>query len=81
MTFRRVCFALTILAVSLPRSSFAGQAPIEIAPRTATPGSTVVVSGKGLGAFKSVQFNKVTFAGMPALIQRWESDLVEVKVP
>ncbi|MDP3089803.1 MAG: IPT/TIG domain-containing protein, partial [Nitrospira sp.] len=47
----------------------------------ATPGSTVVVSGKGLGAFKSVQFNKVTFAGMPALIQRWESDLVEVKVP
>ncbi|WP_146216117.1 IPT/TIG domain-containing protein, partial [Nitrospira lenta] len=28
-----------------------------------------------------VQFNKVTFAGKPALIQRWESDLVEVKVP
>ncbi|MDO9119966.1 MAG: IPT/TIG domain-containing protein [Nitrospira sp.] len=81
MTFRRVCFALTILAVSLPMSSFAGQAPIEISPRTATPGATVVVSGKGLGAFKSVQFNKVTFAGVPALIQRWESDLVEVKVP
>ena len=50
-------------------------------PDHATPGATVVVSGKGLGQFKSVQFNKVTFAGMPALIQRWESDLVEVKVP
>ncbi len=50
-------------------------------PDHATPGATVVVSGKGLGPFKSVQFNKVTFAGVPALIQRWESDLVEVKVP
>ncbi|HSN03881.1 MAG TPA: IPT/TIG domain-containing protein [Nitrospira sp.] len=52
-----------------------------IEPHHAPPGATVVVSGKGLGSFKSVQFNKVTFAGVPALIQRWESDLVEVKVP
>ncbi|HSN05582.1 MAG TPA: IPT/TIG domain-containing protein, partial [Nitrospira sp.] len=52
-----------------------------LTPDHATPGSTVVLSGKGLGSFKSVQFNKVTFAGVPALIQRWEADLVEVKVP
>ncbi len=54
---------------------------IVLQPDHATPGATVVLSGKGLGGFQSVQFNKVTFAGLPALIQRWESDLVEVKVP
>jgi len=81
MTFRRICFTLTILAAVLPAFSYAGQPAIEIAPRTSAPGATVVLSGKGLGQFKSVQFNKVTFAGVPALIQRWESDLVEVKVP
>ncbi len=81
MTFRRICFTLTILAAWVPVGSYASQAPIEISPRSSTPGATVVVSGKGLGPFKSVQFNKVTFAGVPALIQRWESDLVEVKVP
>ncbi|ULA62539.1 MAG: conserved exported protein of unknown function [Nitrospira sp.] len=81
MTFRQICFTLTILAAVFPASSYAGQAAIDITPRTSTPGSTVVLSGKGLGQFKSVQFNKVTFAGMPALIQRWESDQVEVKVP
>ncbi len=54
---------------------------VMIEPNHATPGATVVLSGKGLGQFKSVQFNKVTFAGVPALIQRWEADVVEVKVP
>ncbi|MEK6633779.1 MAG: hypothetical protein AABY94_10690, partial [Nitrospirota bacterium] len=67
MTFRRICFTLTILAALVPVGSYAGQAAIEISPRTSTPGATVVLSGKGLGQFKSVQFNKVTFAGMPAL--------------
>ncbi len=81
MIFRRVFFAFIILGTMAPWASYAGQAAIEISPRTSTPGATVVLSGKGLGQFKSVQFNKVTFAGMPALIQRWESDLVEVKVP
>jgi hypothetical protein len=28
-----------------------------------------------------VQVNRVTIGGFPALIQRWESDLIEVKVP
>lgn len=81
MIYRRFFFALTFLGALTPWTSYAGQAAIEISPRTSTPGATVVLSGKGLGQFKSVQFNKVTFAGVPALIQRWESDVVEVKVP
>ena len=81
MIYRRVFSALILFVTMAPLASYAGQATIDIAPRTSTPGSTVVLSGKGLGQFKSVQFNKVTFAGVPALIQRWESDLVEVKVP
>ncbi|HNN43541.1 MAG TPA: IPT/TIG domain-containing protein, partial [Nitrospira sp.] len=55
--------------------------PIMPKPDRAAPGATVVLRGKGLGTFKTTTFNKVTFAGVPALIQRWESDLVEVKVP
>ena len=81
MMFHRIFFALILGGALLPWPSYAGSATIEISPRTSTPGATVVLSGKGLGQFKSVQFNKVTFAGLPALIQRWESDLVEVKVP
>ncbi|MEQ1794423.1 MAG: IPT/TIG domain-containing protein, partial [Nitrospira sp.] len=77
---------LTVFFIALGFSGFlqergASAQQIILQPDHATPGATVVVSGKGLGAFKSVQFNKVTFAGMPALIQRWESHLVEVKVP
>ncbi len=81
MIIRRIFFAFIILGTMAPWASYASQATIEISPRTSTPGATVVLSGKGLGPFKSVQFNKVTFSGVPALIQRWESDLVEVKVP
>ena len=43
-------------------------------PDHAPPGATVVLRGKGLGSFKSARFNRVTFAGVPALIQRWESE-------
>jgi hypothetical protein len=41
----------------------------------------VALSGKGFGAFKSTRENHVLFSGAPALIQRWEPELVEVKVP
>jgi hypothetical protein len=54
---------------------------LELHPSTAVPGATVSIGGKGFGAFKSVQVNHVTVGGFPALIQRWESDLIEVKVP
>ena len=54
---------------------------LELHPATAVPGATVSIGGKGFGAFRSVQVNRVTIGGFPALIQRWESDLIEVKVP
>jgi len=53
----------------------------ELYPATAVPGATVAIGGKGFGTFRSVQVNRVTVGGIPALIQRWESDLIEVKVP
>ena len=54
---------------------------IELSTNTATPGSTVVLNGKGFGSFKSATFNRVTVNGVPALVQRWEAESVEVKVP
>lgn len=53
----------------------------ELHPATAVPGATVAIGGQGFGTFRSVQMNRVTVGGIPALIQRWESDLIEVKVP
>jgi len=53
----------------------------ELHPSTAVPGATVSIGGKRFPAFQSVQVNRVTVGGFPALIQRWESDLIEVKVP
>ncbi|UVT17524.1 MAG: IPT/TIG domain-containing protein [Nitrospira sp.] len=60
--------------------SAAGKASIELSSQSATLGATVTLSGK-FGNFKSTQFNKVTFNGVPSLVQRWEPDLIEVKVP
>jgi hypothetical protein len=54
---------------------------LELHPSTAVPGATVSIGGKGFPAFRSVQVNRVTIGGFPALIQRWEPDLIEVKVP
>ena len=54
---------------------------LELHPSTAVPGATVSVAGKGFGTFRSVHVNRVTVSGVPALIQRWEPDLIEVKVP
>jgi hypothetical protein len=61
-------------------SAAAGKASIELSSQSATLGATVTLSGK-FGNFKSTQFNKVTFNGVPSLVQRWEPDLIEVKVP
>lgn len=60
-----------------------GAAPsqLELHPSTAVPGATVIIGGKGFGTFRSVQVNRVTVGGVPALIQRWEPDVIEVKVP
>jgi IPT/TIG domain len=61
--------------------SAAAPSGLELHPSTAVPGATLSIGGKGFGTFRSVQVNRVTVGGFPALIQRWEFDLIEVKVP
>ena len=71
-----------MLWASLSAGVFASTpSALELHPSTAVPGATVSIGGKGFGAFRSVHVNRVTVGGVPALIQRWESDLIEVKVP
>lgn len=72
---------LTALGLTGVPQAIASAPLVTLQRDTAPPGATVVLTGKGLGEFKSVRFNRVTFAGRPALIQRWESDRIEVKVP
>ncbi len=70
------------LSVSVSVAAFAAApSSLELYPLTVVPGATLSIGGKGLGTFKSVQNNRVTVGGFSALIQRWESDLIEVKVP
>ena len=69
------------LWASLAVGVFAATPLLELHPSTAVSGATVSIGGKGFGAFQSVHVNRVTVGGVPALIQRWDSDLIEVKVP
>jgi hypothetical protein len=85
---RSVMMSLRVLILTALCSSavpFAAEAAatsaIELSSQSTTPGATLSLSGKGFGTFKSVQVNKVTVSGVPALVQRWEPDLIEVKVP
>ncbi len=72
---------LVTASIAAASPSFAAKTSLHLNPNAATPGATVSITGKGFGAFKSVQSNRVTFNGVPALIQRWEADVIEVKVP
>jgi hypothetical protein len=73
----------TILSLTWAANGPAGAASstLELQPPTGVPGSTVSIVGKGLGQFTSTKVNRVHFDGVPALIQRWDQDVVEVKVP
>lgn len=77
----RVLVSVVGLIIWAAYAEEAGATAIELSARSATPGATVSLSGKGFGSFKSTQVNKVTFSGVPALIQRWEPDVIEVRVP
>ena len=78
-----------MLRATLVAALFAGPVHIGIAqaeapalqPNAAVPGATLSITGKGFGPYKSTRYNQVTFQGVPALIQRWEPDLIEVRVP
>jgi len=77
-----LALVVTVLGFAgAPQGFGASTRPATLQPDHATPGATLSLSGKGFGNFQSVQSNKVTVNGVPALIQRWESDLIEVKVP
>jgi len=70
------------LWASLTIAGFAATPPpLELHPSTAVPGASITIGGKGFGAFRSVDVNRVTVGGVLALIQRWEPDVIEVKVP
>lgn len=74
-----VCFSLVVLCGG--SLAHAGRTGIELSARSVTPGATLVLSGKGFGAFKSTQFNRVTVNGVSALVQRWDPGVIEIKVP
>lgn len=70
-----------LMTVGLTMSASAELTPLHLTPTEATPGATVTIIGEGFGPFQSTEVNKVTFHGHAALIQRWEPDLIEAKVP
>ncbi len=56
-------------------------AALTVAPDAAPPGATLAIAGGGFGTFVSTQANRVLINEVPALVQRWEPNRVEVKVP
>ena len=54
---------------------------IELSASSLPPGATLSLSGTRFGTFQSVHNNKVTVNGVSALIQRWDPDLIEIKIP
>ena len=70
-----------ILVSGLALPAHAATAAIGLSASTLPPGATLSLSGSGFGIFQSVHTNKVTVNGVPALIQRWDADLIEIKVP
>ncbi|MGC4098573.1 MAG: IPT/TIG domain-containing protein [Nitrospira sp.] len=82
----RIVIIVVFLSLVIPYGGtlspvYAGKIGIELSSRSSTPGATVVLSGKKFGPFKSTQFNRVTVNGVSALVQRWEPEVIEIKVP
>ena len=50
-------------------------------PEAASPGATVGISGQGFGQYDWTKPSHVLFNDVPALVQRWEPDFIEVRVP
>ena len=81
MTTALLVWLLLVLCEGSSSTASAKQAAIALSSPTATPGSTLIVSGEGFGHFKSTQFNKVVVNGVSALVQQWEPEAIEIKVP
>ncbi len=71
-------FFAGLLCTALAAPVFAETA---LFPDAGPPGSTVTIAGEGFGDFQSTEVNQVFFNELPALVQRWEPDFIEVKVP
>lgn len=76
-----VAVACVIFSSNLALQTHASPRAIELSAASLAPGATLSLSGTGFGVFQSVHANKVTVNGVPALIQRWDPDLIEIKVP
>lgn len=76
-----VFLSLVILGGGAIFPVHAGRTGIELSARSVTPGATLVLNGKGFGTFKSTYVNRVTVNGVPALVQRWDAEVIEIKVP
>ncbi len=61
--------------------TYAKQVAITLSSTAVTPGATLTLSGTGFGSFQSTRFNRVTINGVLALVQRWEPEAIEIKVP
>jgi hypothetical protein len=81
MRFVSVLMTAACLLIAGVQPARAGTSTIALSSPSAPPGATVSLTGKGFGRFKSAQVNRVTFNGVPALVQRWEANVIEVKVP
>ncbi len=77
----QLCVLAACCGLATVSAQAAAPRAIELSSPSATPGATLSLAGKGFGNFQSVQTNKVTVNGVPALVQRWEPDLIEIKVP
>ncbi len=76
------CFMMSSLFLAITSLYAHGASQqAQVVPDAALPGATVSITGKGFGLFKSTHANQVKFGGVSALVQRWEPDLIEVKVP
>ncbi|WP_447979838.1 IPT/TIG domain-containing protein [Candidatus Nitrospira bockiana] len=73
-------FALFPVGDMAEAASRSGSA-VTLVPPVASPGTTVVLRGPKFGAFQTAQLNQVRFNGVSALVQRWDPDRIEVRVP
>ncbi len=81
MRFVPILAAAALLVTVTTASAKTSPTPVQLSSQSVTPGATLSITGKGFGTFKSVQVNKVTVNGVPALVQRWDPELIEIKVP
>ena len=74
-------FIACLLGFSLAIIGLPAWGVAAVTPESGPVGAIVTITGKGFGPFRSAHDNRVSFNGAPALIQRWEPDLIVVKVP